>query len=184
MIYLLPKVLCLTGSRESRKTSARPGFKLDNTGSLTAHSDIIVTFSNPPPLTFYFLSWRRLAAGVAAVVLCSVAATLRQAAFGRGYFWLPPCLNPAVILWWIIHASSPSPNPSPALSHLSPHILSFSPSLSFLLLHFRTLSSWAPSFNTSSLPCFIYFCHHYQACMVLVCSPRQRTDQFYNVFLY
>lgn len=83
-----------------------------------------------PPLTFYFLSLRRLAAGVAAVVLCSVATTLRQAAFGQGYFWLPPCLNPAVILQWIIHASSLLSFPQPLPDFIPPLTLAFSLSLS------------------------------------------------------
>lgn len=54
------------------------------------------------------------------VLRCSVIAPSR---LGRGYFWLPPCLNPVVILRWIIHASSLIPpssplTPPPLFSHL------------------------------------------------------------------
>lgn len=65
------------------------------------------------------------------VLRCGVIA---PSCLGQGYFWLPPCLNPVVILQWIIHVSS--------LPSRSSHLLPLSPSL-------------PPPFLTSSSPSFL-----------------------------
>lgn len=134
---------------------------LHNTGSFTVHSNIIVAFYNPPNVLLPELTETGSRSGCCRVVLwCSVIA---PSCLGWGYFWLPPCLNPVVILRWIIHASSVLSSTTPScLSHLlplSPGLLSpsFLPFLTFLLLHVPILSYWAPSFNTTSLA-LLYIC--------------------------
>lgn len=122
LIIFLNTYFLNTVSRESL------GFIPHHTGSFTVRSDIIA-FCNPPQ-TFHFLSWRGLAAGVAAVVLLLCCSVIAPSCLGRGYFWLPPCLNPVVILRWIIHASSTPQHLLP----LSPHLLSSHP-LPFTLSH-------------------------------------------------
>lgn len=113
----------------------RLGFILDQTGSFTVHGNITVAFYNPPNILLPELKETGSRSGCCHVVLC--CSIIAPSSLGRGYFWLPPCLNPVVILQWIIHASPPPP----ILFPLSPHLLSFSPSLSSC---FYTSSSSPP----------------------------------------
>lgn len=71
---------------------------------------------------------------------------------GWGYFWLLPCLNPAVIIVMDYSCCLSTPTSSPPPSTLSPCLLSFS--LLAFLSHSSILSSWEPPLNTS---CRLHF---------------------------
>lgn len=155
--YICQKFYKAHTDSRGRKSSVSLGFILHHTGSLTVHSDIIVAFYNPPNVSLPEPAETGSRSGCCRVVLrCSVIA---PSCLGRGYFWLPPCLNPVVILQRIIRASSlSSPQPLPAHPTFLPshptssrsHLVSPS---SFLHIP----SSWASSFNTTAgLPRYIF----------------------------
>lgn len=120
----------------------------NDTGVFTVYGNITVAFCNPLP--FYFLSWQRLAAGVAAVVLCSIAALLRQAALAGVIFGS----HLVLILSWFSYGlfMLPLPStPSPA-STFTPPLLFLTSSSPSLFCTFSP-SPRVSSFNTTtSLP--------------------------------
>lgn len=144
------KCLLYTGWRENL------GLMSIDTGVFTVYGNITVAFCNPLP--FYFLSWQRLAVGVAAVVLCSIAALLRQAALAGVIFGSHLVLILSWFSYGLFLLPLPStPSPASTFTPLPLFLTSSSPSL------FCTFSPSPPvCLLLTPPPVFLcmYLCHH------------------------
>lgn len=149
---------------EMGKTGVCVGVLPHDTGSFIVHGNITVAFYNPPNVLLPELKETGSRSGCCRVVLC--CSVIAPSSLGRGYFWLPPCLNPVVILQWIIHASSPLPSSPPPSSTLTPPPLLLTFSVFLSAPSFYTSPSSAPehlSLTPPPVSHYVDMYHHYHA---------------------